>query len=210
MNVYLPCEYSATVARAFRDRGHSVVTCDLLPTEEPSIPHHRGDAFDLLDRGPEGEALRASYGIAGWWDLLIGFPPCTYLTNSGVRWLHERPERWAKLDAGAAFFRGLLEADVPHVAIENPVPHKYAVERIGRKHDCTFQPWEHGHGQSKRTCLWLKNLPVLRPSNVVEGREQRVWRMAPGPERQKERSRFFPGVAEAMADQWIPHILATR
>ena len=133
---------------------------------------------------------------------MVAHPPCTYLTNSGVRWLHERPERWAKLDEGAAFFRALLEADIPRIAVENPVPHKYAVERIGRSYDQTIQPWQFGHGETKRTCLWLKGLPPLAPTKVVSGREARVHLMPPGPDRQKERSRFFTGIAAAMADQW--------
>lgn len=136
------------------------------------------------------------------YDLLIAHPPCTYLANSGVRWLHERPERWAQLDEAAEFFRRVLDLPVPRICVENPVPHRYAVERIGRTYDQTIQPWQFGHGETKRTCLWLRNLPPLVPTKVVEGREARIHRMPPGPERQKERSRFFPGVARAMAEQW--------
>lgn len=186
MRVLVACEYSGIVRDAFTAQGHHAMSADLLPTESPG-PHYQGDVLDVLGDG---------------WDLMVAHPPCTYLANSGVRWLHERPERWAKLDDGAAFFRALLDAPVPRIAVENPVPHKYAVERIGRKYDQTIQPYEFGHPESKRTCLWLEGLPPLVPTNVVNGREQRVWKMAPGPDRQKERSRFYSGIAQAMAGQW--------
>jgi hypothetical protein len=135
------------------------------------------------------------------YDLLIAHPPCTRLTNSGVRWLNER-NLWADLDDAAAFFRAILDLPVLHKAIENPIPHKYALDRIGQKYSQIIQPWQFGHGETKATCLWLKNLPKLVPTDIVEGREARVHRMPPGPDRWKERSRFFPGIASAMAEQW--------
>lgn len=186
MRVLVGCEYSATVGRAFQDRGHEILTVDILPTEDPSVPHYQGDLRDVDMRG---------------FDLGIFHPPCTRLANSGVRWLHER-DLWGDLDEAAEFFRFCLNAPIPKVVVENPVPHKYALERIGRKYDQTVQPYEYGHPETKRTCLWLRGVPPLVPTDVVEGREQRVWRMPPGPERAKERSRFFPGIAAAMADQW--------
>jgi len=186
MRVLVGCEYSGIVRDAFTAAGHYAMSCDLLPSETPG-PHFMGDVREVLDAG---------------WDLAVFHPPCTYLANSGVRWLHERPERWAQMREGAALFRALLDAPIPRIAIENPVMHRYAVECIGRKHDQTFQPWHFGHGEVKRVCLWLRGLPPLTPTCIVEGREARVHRMPPGPDRQKERSRFFVGIAAAMAHQW--------
>lgn len=185
MRVLIACEFSGIVRDAFRERGHDAWSCDLLPTERPG-PHIRGDALAVLGEG---------------WDLLIAHPPCTRLCNSGVRWLAER-NLWAELDEACAFFRALLNAPVPRVAVENPVMHRHARERIGRGPDFTTQPWEHGDPEVKRTCFWLRGLPPLRPSNIVDGREARVHRMPPGPDRWRERSRSFPGMAAAMADQW--------
>ena len=190
LSVLVACEYSGIVRDAFIRRGHYAISCDLLPTESDFGPHHQGDVLPLVSKP---------------WDLVIAHPPCTYLANSGVRWLHERPERWAQLDEAAALFRACLDANAPRIAVENPVPHKYAVERIGASYTQTVQPWQFGHGETKRTCLWLKGLPPLVPTNIVDGREARVHRMPPGPDRQKERSRFFSGIADAMADQWGNH-----
>jgi hypothetical protein len=133
--------------------------------------------------------------------LLIAHPPCTRLTNSGVRWLNER-NLWAEMYESADFFRRILELPVHRIAVENPIPHRYALERIGRKYDQIIQPWQFGHGETKATCLWLKNLPQLKPTNIVAGREQRVHLLPPGPDRWKERSRTYLGIASAMADQW--------
>lgn len=187
--VLVACEYSGIVRDAFIEAGHDALSCDLLPSESQLGPHIQGDVLPLLERS---------------WDLVVAHPPCTYLANSGVRWLHDPergPERWRKLDEGAEFFRRFLSS-APFVAIENPIPHGYAVERIGRRYDQKIQPWQFGQGESKAVCLWLENLPPLTPTDIVEGREQRVFKMGPGPNRQKERSRFFPGIARAMADQW--------
>jgi hypothetical protein len=145
------------------------------------------------------------------WDLLIvGHPPCTRLCNSGVRWLSAPPkgktldQMWNELDEGAGLFSVLWNSPCKRIAIENPVMHKHAKERIENYQPFkqSIQPWQFGHGESKRTCLWLKNLPELQPTNVVEGREQRIHLMPPGPNRWRERSRFFPGIAQAMAQQW--------
>lgn len=194
MRVLVACEFSGTVRDAFAARGHDAWSCDLRPSETTG-QHHEGDVRDLL---------------AESWDLMIAHPPCTYLANSGVRWLHEKPGRWESMRDGAAFFRTLMNADISRIAIENPVIHRYAAEIIGRRPDQTLQPWQFGHGEIKRVCLWLKNLPALKPTKIVEGRTARVHRMAPGPDREKERSRFFAGIADAMAEQWGRAILEAR
>lgn len=186
MNVLIACEYSGAVRDAFKELGHYAVSCDLLPTEKPGH-HYQGDVFDVINEG---------------WDLMIAHPPCTYLSNSGVRWLYSDPERWKEMIKGAVFFRKLLEAPIPRIAIENPVMHGYAKEIIGVDQSQSIQPYEFGHGEQKRTCLWLKNLPLLQPTNIVEGREQRIWKLSPGDDRWKERSRTFEGIAKAMAEQW--------
>ena len=184
MKVLVACEYSGIVRDSFIRRGHDAISCDVLPTESPG-PHHQGDVRDMLD---------------GSWDMVIAHPPCTRLTLAGVRWLHER-NLWSDLDEACSFFR-LFLGSAPRVAIENPQPHRYAVERIGRNYNQKIQPWQFGHPESKGICLWLEGLQPLKPTQVVEGREQKVWKMAPGPERAKARSRFFEGVADAMAEQW--------
>jgi hypothetical protein len=194
MKVLIACEYSGTVRDAFIERGHDAISCDLLPTDSPG-PHYVGDVFDIIGDG---------------FDLMIAHPPCTYLTNSGVSWLYKKPGRWEQLDAGAAFFRRLLESDIPKLAIENPIPHKYAVERIGRKHDQLVQPYMFGHLEQKATCFWLKGLEPLRPTNNVKAEtfalpaseRQRLHWQPPGPDRWKVRSKTFQGIADAMAEQW--------
>lgn len=190
MKVLIACEYSGIVRDAFIAEGHDAISCDLLPTESPG-PHVVGDVSALLSDP---------------WDLVIAHPPCTFLANSGVRWLHTRPYRWFDLWDGAEFFRLMLNANAKHIAVENPRPHKYAVRMIGRTYDQEVQPWQFGQGETKGVCLWLKNLPELLPTEVVSGREARVHKMPPGPDRQKERSRFFPGIADAMAKQWGKYI----
>ena len=194
MRVLVACEYSGTVRDAFTAAGHYAMSCDLLPTESPG-PHHRGDIRDVLHRG---------------WNLMIAHPPCTYLANSGVRWLYEKPGRWEQLNDGAALFKILLEAPIDRVCVENPIPHKYAIDRIGRKYDQLIQPYQFGHPETKATCLWLRNLPLLIETNNVlhlkDTTDKKVWarvhNMTPGKDRQKERARFYSGIAKAMADQW--------
>lgn len=198
--VLIACEFSGTVRNAFLARGFDAWSCDILPAENGSNRHIRGDVRDHLHDG---------------WDLLIvAHPPCTRLCNSGVRWLHTPPpgktqaDMWRELDEGAALFSDCWNAPIPHKAIENPVMHRHAKERIRnyREFAQSVQPWQFGHPETKRTCLWLDNLPPLKPTQVVEGREARVHRMPPGPNRWKERSRFFTGIAEAMADQWGDYV----
>lgn len=190
MRVLVGCEFSGIVRDAFIRAGHDAVSCDLLPTEMPG-PHIQTDVLGLLDDG---------------WDLAVFHPPCTYLANSGVRWLHyengkRNAWRWNELVKGGEFFKALKDCRIPRICIENPIPHKYAREYTG-KYTQIIQPWQFGHGETKAICLWLKNLPPLRPTKIVDGRVPRVHYASPGPDRWKERSRFFAGVAEAMATQW--------
>jgi hypothetical protein len=180
VRVLVACEYSGTVRDAFRALGHDVMSCDLLPTERPG-PHYQGDVTGILEDG---------------WDLMIGHPPCTHLAVSGARWFKTKA---GEQEGALAFVQTLMNAPIPRIAIENPV--SIISSRI-RKADQTIQPWQFGHGETKATCLWLKNLPKLRPIAYSEGREARVHKMPPGPDRWKERSRTFPGIAKAMAEQW--------
>ncbi|MCW8897302.1 MAG: hypothetical protein OQJ96_04925 [Flavobacteriales bacterium] len=211
MRILIACEYSAVVREAFSKLGHDAWSCDLLPTEIPGN-HYQEDAIKIL----WGEK----------WDMVIAHPPCTYLSNSGVRWLASKqpkkgfvkaenssiyinPERWAKVVEAAKFFKqfklyGKLGGKI---AIENPIMHKYAKQEIFLENEDQqptqiIQPWQFGHGETKATCLWLYNLPKLEATDIVEGREQRIWKMPPGEFRQKERSRTFEGIAQAMANQW--------
>jgi site-specific DNA-cytosine methylase len=183
--VLVACEYSGSVRDAFAALGWDAWSCDLLPSEKPG-KHHQGDVRDVLDAG---------------WDIMIAHPPCTHLAVSGARWFKDKVrEQSEALD----FVRLLLSAPIPHIALENPVS---VISSKIRKPDQVIQPWQHGHGETKATCLWLKNLPLLKPSNIVEGREQRIWKLPPSADRWNERSRTFSGIAKAMATQWT---LATR
>lgn len=195
MRILVACEYSGTVRDAFAKLGHFAMSCDLLPTDKPGN-HYQGDVMDIIDHD---------------WDLMIAHPPCTYLTNSGVSWLHKDPTRWAQLDEGAAFFKLLLEAPVPRKAIENPIMHKYAKERIGGvKQSQIIQPWMFGHMEQKATCLWLDNLPLLQPTNNVKeemmklpkNQRERLHYLPPSADRWKIRSTTYQGIADAMAAQW--------
>lgn len=199
LRVLVACEYSGVVRRAFAARGCDAWSCDLLPSEDGSNRHIRGDARELLHDG---------------WDLLmVAHPPCTRLCNSGVRWLSAPPpgktaaQMERELREGAALFSAFWNAPIARVAVENPVMHGHAKRLIENYEEPaqSIQPWQFGHGECKRTCLWLRGLPPLKPTNVVDGREQRVHRMPPSPTRWKERSRFYPGIAAAMADQWTEH-----
>lgn len=182
MKVLVACEYSGIVRDAFARRGHTAWSCDLLPTERPGL-HYQGDVRDILDLG---------------WDLLVAHPPCTHLAVSGARHL-ARKRALGLVDEALDFVRLLMDAPVPKIAIENPIS---IISSEIRKPDFIVQPWMFGHGECKATCFWTKNLPPLKPTNIVSGRDQRVHRMPPGPNRWRERSRTFTGVAEAMANQW--------
>lgn len=180
MRVLVACEFSGTVRDAFIALGHNAMSCDLLESET-SGPHYRGDVRDVL---------------CGEWDLMVAHPPCTFLAVSGARWMASRPK---ETQDALAFVSLLMDAPIPKIAIENPI--SIISSRI-RKPDQIIQPWMFGHGETKATCLWLKNLPNLIPTAVVDGREARVHRMPPGPNRWRDRSRTFSGVALAMAEQW--------
>ena len=197
MKVLVACEFSGIVRDAFKAKSHDAWSCDILPTESPGN-HIQGDVLGILDDG---------------WDLMIAHPPCTYLCVPGAHYLHTRLGRWNSLGKAVGFFSRLLNADIPKIAIENPVPHKYAKLP---KYSQIIQPWEFGHEKSKRTCLWLKNLPSLTPTDIKENHGERYerterqkkkygrwsnskWYASASP---KERSRTFKGIANAMATQW--------
>ena len=180
MKVLVACEYSGVVRDAFQAKGHRAMSCDLLPSETEGN-HYQGSILDILDQS---------------WDLMIAHPPCTHLAVSGARWFKDKVvEQIQALE----FVRALLDAPIPKIALENPV--SIISSRI-RKPDQIIQPWQFGHGEMKKTCLWLKGLPKLTPTDIVEGREQRIHNMSPSPNRWKERSRTYTGIAAAMAEQW--------
>lgn len=185
--ILVACEFSGTVRDAFIKRGFDAISCDIVPATSDRGKHYQCDVRLIL-----GEK----------WDLIIAHPPCTYLCNSGVRWLHSRPSRLNLMRDAACFFRLFLDHSCPRICVENPIPHRYAMEIIKEPYSQTIQPWQFGHGEVKRTCLWLKGLPFLRETCVVEGRYPAVHRMSPGPERGRLRSITYPGVARAMAEQW--------
>ena len=180
MKVLVACEYSGTVRDAFLRAGHDAMSCDILPTDSAG-PHYQGDVRDILGDG---------------WDLMIAHPPCTHLAVSGARWFRDKVTEQAEaLD----FVRLLMNAPIERIAIENPVS---IISSKIRKPDQIIQPWQYGHGETKATCLWLKNLPQLTPTDVVEGRDNRIHRMPPSPDRWKLRSTTYAGIAQAMAEQW--------
>lgn len=180
MRVLIGCEFSGIVRDAFSARGHEAWSCDLLASERPG-KHYQGDIFDYIDLN---------------WDLLIVHPPCTHLAVSGARWFPGKQQE--QLEA-LAFVRRLLDSPIPRIALENPI--SIISSRI-RKPDQIIQPWQYGHGEIKATCLWLKGVPKLIPTDIVAGRTPRVHHMPPGPDRWKERSRTLQGIAKAMAEQW--------
>ena len=182
--ILVACEFSGIVRDAFATRGWDAWSCDLLPSERPG-QHYQGDVRDILGQR---------------WDMMIAHPPCTYLAVSGARWFTARRR---EQDDALQFVRLLLDAPIAHIAIENPI--SIISTRI-RKPDQIIQPWQYGHGETKATCLWLKSLPPLQPSHIVEGREHRVWRLSPSVSRSKERGRTYQGIANAMADQWSAYI----
>lgn len=184
MKILIACEFSGIVREAFKARGHDAVSLDILPTEIPGS--HIQDTLytDKVD-----------YLQAGW-DLVIAHPPCTHLAVSGARWfVGKERERWESIQ----FFMHIALCDVPKLAIENPIG---IMSTVYRKPDQIIHPWQFGHGETKATCLWLKGLPLLKPSNIVDGREHRIHKMSPSKNRWKERSRTYTGIAAAMAEQW--------
>ena len=193
MKILIACEYSGRVRDAFIAKGHDAVSCDLLPTER-SGPHYRGDVRDIVGDG---------------WDMMIAHPPCTYIANSGVQHLRKSVDRWYDLHDAVLFFQKLLNAKCPKIAVENPIPHGYA--RLP-KYTQIIQPWWFGEEVQKSTCLWLKGLPLLVPSNIVGKGEQYIgkdgkpngsqWYQLAVAGSAKLRSLTFQGIADAMADQW--------
>lgn len=188
MRVLIAFERSGVSRRAFRENGFSAWSCDVVAADDGS-PYHIKDTFQhVLAKDP-------------LWDLIIAHPPCTYLSNSGVRWLHEKPGRWEDMREAAELFQWTLEAPICPVAVENPVMHGHAGIR---KPDFTVQPWQFGDNFKKRTCFWTKGLPPLIPTSDLDGSTAKaeVHRCPPGPERARIRSQTYPGLAAAMADQW--------
>lgn len=183
MRVLVACEYSGRVREAFRKLGHEAWSCDMLESEDESLFHFQCDVQPILCLG---------------WDLMICHPPCTHLAVSGARHFVAKRESGVQQEA-LDFVRLLLNAPVPKIALENPVS---IISSEIRKPDQVIQPWQFGHGETKATCLWLKGLPLLQPTNIVEGRDARVHKMPPGPNRWKDRSRTYQGIADAMAAQW--------
>jgi hypothetical protein len=195
MKVLVACEYSGAVRDAFLAKGHEAMSCDLLPTDKPG-PHYMGDVRDILNDG---------------WDLMVAHPPCTYLCSSGLHWNKRVPGRQEMTEEALEFVRLLLDAPIERIALENPIG---CISTRIRKYDQVIQPWHFGHDASKATCLWLKNLPPLTPTKVIEPRivgNKMRWanqtdsgqnRLGPSEDRWKIRSETYKGIAEAMADQW--------
>lgn len=188
MRVLVGCEFSQIVTKAFRDKGHEAYSCDLLPTEGNPDWHIQDDVLNHLNEG---------------WDMMIAHDPCPYQCNSGVRWLHERPERWELLKKSCDFTVKLFRAPIPRICRENPIPHKYALELLGMEYTQIIQPHYFGDLETKATCLWLFNLPKLvRTHYVTDGIKDSIHKCPPSKDRGKIRSRTFPGIAQAMAAQW--------
>jgi site-specific DNA-cytosine methylase len=191
MKILVACEESQEVTKAFRAKEHEAYSCDILPCSGGHPEWHiEGDVLEIL--------------TAKWipaysnWDMMIAFPPCTDLAVSGARWFKEK-QADGRQQRSIDFFMQLANAHIPKIAIENPIG---IMSTHYRKPDQIIQPWQFGHGETKATCLWLKNLPLLQPTNIVEGREQRIWRLPPSEDRAKLRSKTYPGIAKAMAEQW--------
>ncbi len=186
MKILVACEFSGIVRDAFIARGHDAISCDLLPTERPG-PHFARDVREIIDLG---------------WDMMIAHPPCTYLASSGALWWASRK---AEQEEAIRFFMLFADSEIPMVAIENPIG---IMSTHWAKPDQIIQPWQFGHGETKATCLWLKGLPLLQPSNIVTGRDERIHKLSalngPGSSKNRnhERSRTYQGIADAMADQW--------
>lgn len=183
MKVLIACEFSGIVRDAFIKKGHDAVSCDLLPSDRPG-PHRQIDVVKILKEK---------------WDLMIAHPPCTFLTVAANKHMLNNPRRWIQKVDALMFVKHLMDCDIPKIAIENP---KGAISSHIRKPDQIIQPWQFGHGETKETHLWLKGLPKLKPTNIVEGRADKCFRQAPGDDRWKIRSLTYQGIANAMAEQW--------
>lgn len=193
MKVLIACEFSGTVRDAFLMRGHDTISCDLLDADVPG-PHYKGDVCDIL--------------YSENWDLMIAHPPCTYLCSSGLHWNKKRPNRQIETDKALEFVRKLMDAPIDKICVENPIG---CISSQIRKPDQIIQPFEYGHSESKSTCLWLKNLPLLKPTNILEKPLCGYWnnqtpsgqnKLGPSKDRWKLRSITYQGIADAMADQW--------
>lgn len=192
LRVLVACEESGVVRDAFIAQGHDAMSCDLLPSRE-SGPHYQGDLFDVIDYP---------------WDLALFFIPCTNTSVSGAKHFKEKWSDGRQAASVSLFMKSVRRSEhIPHVAWEHPVS---IISTLWRKPDQIIQPWQHGHGETKQTCIWLKGLPKLEPTEIVGGREQRVWKMGPGPDRARLRSETFPGIASAMADQWGHAIITAQ
>ncbi len=183
MRILIACEYSGVVRDAFRKKRHDAWSCDILPTDSEHTHHYECDVFDVLSHG---------------WDMMIAHPPCTHLAVSGARYFKEKIAD-GRQQEGMDFFMKMINAPIDRICVENPV---CIMSTKYRKPDQIIQPWQFGHGETKATCLWLRELPKLEPTNIVEGREQRIWKLSPSKDRWKERSRTYQGIADAMAEQW--------
>jgi len=197
MKILVACEESGAVVDRLIMVGHDAWSCDFLPTRGSNPDRHiQRNVFDILEDG---------------WDVMLGFYTCTYMCNSGAKHLYNNmkkenginQERWKKMVKSAKDFKRLLNADIPKICLENPIMMGHAKKIIGVSQSQIIQPWQHGHGEQKSTCLWLKGFPLLKPSNIVTGREQKIWKMAPGPNRRRDRSTTYPGIANAMVNQWF-------
>ncbi|OPY46582.1 MAG: hypothetical protein A4E42_00448 [Methanoregulaceae archaeon PtaU1.Bin222] len=189
IKVLIACEESGIVRSAFEKHGIPAVSCDILPSRIPGGIHIQDDVREHLSEG---------------WDLMIAFPPCTHLAVSGARWFEAKRSDGRQQEA-IDLFMALVNAPIPRIAIENPVG---IMSTVYRTPDQYIQPWEYGHGETKKTCLWLKNLPLLKPTNIVPGRADRIYKMGPSPDRSQKRSVTYTGIAEAMAFQWSGVLLS--
>jgi len=181
MNILIACEFSGIVRDTFIRKGHNAWSCDILPCDRDNEKHYQCDVRQILN-------LK--------WDLMIAHPPCTHLAVSGARWFKNKQK---EQEEALEFVRLLLNCDIPKIALENPVS---IINTKIRKPDQIIQPWQFGHGETKKTCLWLKNLPILIPTKIVSGRENRIWKMPPSKDRGKKRSITYSGIADAMGEQW--------
>lgn len=200
MKILVACEESQAVTNELRRLGHEAYSCDIIECSGGHPEWHiKQDAIPLLNGGCSFQTMDSQWHtLRGHWDMIIAFPPCTHLAVSGAKYFAEKRAD-GRQQAAVEFFMAFANADCSRIAIENPVG---IMSTQYRKPDQIIQPWQFGHGETKATCLWLRGLPLLTPTGIVDGREQRVWKMPPGPERAKLRSKTYPGVARAMAEQW--------
>lgn len=218
-NVLVACEESQAVCNEIRKLGHNAYSCDIIETSGNHKEWHiKNDVIPLLDGKTEFVTSDGTHHIIdGKWDLIVAFPPCTNLCVSGARWFEKKREDGSQLES-IKFFEKILNSDCDHIAVENPINIiggeyiKKWFPSFGHLPSCNqvIQPWMFGHGETKATCLWIKNLPLLTPTNIVEGREHRIHKMSPSADRGKLRSKTYLGIAQAMANQWIKYLERTQ